>query len=164
MVFTLSQGNSFFFLKSHTQIFYCSLYPLCVFGGRNSSELKRQDGWMLGSFWLFDDERKNRNKLKKVVKGHFMYFFYICKIVFQSHGRVEIGNTANHDQLILWIDVFLYFYYFYSSSCLFQPTVAIKGKSISMNKVEQRFFSFLNICHCWCFILFSFFFPEITFW
>lgn len=57
----------------------------------------------LGFVWL-----KNEDKLKEeVVKALIMCFLYICKIVFQSfplvltHGRVEIGNTAKHDQLIL---------------------------------------------------------------
>ena len=59
---------------------------------------------------LFGDLCNNKKKLKKeVVKSsyHVLFFIYICKIVFQlfplvlTHGRVEIGDTAKHDQLIL---------------------------------------------------------------
>lgn len=62
---------------------------------------------------LFGDlcKKKNKNK-EKVEEGggeEFLSctFLYICKIVFQlfplvlTHGRVEIGDTAKHDQLIL---------------------------------------------------------------
>lgn len=100
--------------------------------------------WGHFHFCLVNYEKQNKEKVEGG-GGESSFHVFSCKIVvfnhfLSMHGRAEIGKrcqawSAHSVNRCLAVLLLLH--------PLFQPTVAIKGRSISLNEVEQRFFNVL---------------------